>query len=99
QPYVPLRSATTTVVANVVMSLLLTFLASCSFIPRESFTAQEQAIAEIPGMPGVRFWADANAPEIRTMLERPDLEAAINETGRFDVLALSGGAYDGAYGA
>ncbi len=73
--------------------------ASCSFIPRDTFTASEQSIAQVPGMPNVRFYADASSAELRAFESRWNLKTAINATGRFDILALSGGGYDGAYGA
>lgn len=94
-----IRMRSAAAASNAIVLLLLTLLSACSFIPRDSFTAQEQSIAQVPGMAGVRFWADASASEIRAQLQRSDLAAAIHETGRFDVLAISGGAYDGAYGA
>jgi len=72
-------------------------LAACSFIPRDHFTAAEQSIAKIPGIPGARFWADGSAGELREFFQGSALTAPA--TGSFDVLALSGGAYDGAYGA
>ncbi len=75
------------------------FLTACSFIPRDSFTAREQAIAQIPGIPGARFWVDGTREELHDFLQNSTLTSAISVTGSFDVLALSGGAYDGAYGA
>jgi hypothetical protein len=79
--------------------IAVTFLAACSFIPRETFTAKEQFSASVPGMPGIRFWVDGSEEELRTFLRNSALSSAISITGNFDVLALSGGAYDGAYGA
>ncbi|MGO9171244.1 MAG: patatin-like phospholipase family protein [Rhodomicrobium sp.] len=72
-------------------------LAACSFLPRDQFTAAEQSIATIPGIPGARFWADGSAAELRSFFQGSVLTAPA--TGSLDVLALSGGAYDGAYGA
>ncbi len=87
----------------------LLVLAACSFIPRDQFTAKEQSIAVIPGIPGARFWTDSNPDELKAFLreafrrqasrKQSTFADAIAATGRFDVLALSGGAYDGAYGA
>jgi hypothetical protein len=79
--------------------ILAIFLTGCSFIPRDSFTAREQAIAKIPGIPGARFWLDGTSEELRDFLRGSALSSAIGYTGSFDVLAISGGAYDGAYGA
>jgi hypothetical protein len=81
------------------LSLVTLALASCSFIPREPFTEREQAIAQIPGLPNVRMWADAGFEEFNRFLNRERLNGAIAAQGRFDMLALSGGGYDGAYGA
>ncbi len=75
------------------------FLAACSIIPRESFTAREQASASLPGVPQVRFWLDGTKEELRAFMPSSTLASAIALTGNFDVLAISGGAYDGAYGA
>lgn len=72
-------------------------LSGCSFIPREPFTAQEQALAEIPGIPNARLWIDANEADVRAFLA--GTVASSLQTQNVDVLALSGGSYDGAYGA
>ncbi len=74
-------------------------LAGCSFIPREPFTASEQAIAEIPGIPNARVWVDGSAAEFRDFLRGTPVASPTEPTESFDILALSGGAYDGAFGA
>src|SRR5271165_6400202 len=74
-------------------------LASCAGLPRTAFSEQEQSIAQIPGMPDVRFTADAPAGEISRALGKDTIRAAAEKNGRFEMLALSGGAWDGAYGA
>jgi predicted acylesterase/phospholipase RssA len=75
-------------------------LASCAGVPRADFTEEEQGIAEIPGMPGVRFFADAPARTVAGVLGKDAiLQATRENNGRFEMLALSGGAWDGAYGA
>jgi len=74
-------------------------LSSCASLPRTAFTEKEQNIAEIPGMPDVRFFGDAPASEIKRALGEEAMLAAAQKAGRFDMLALSGGAWDGAYGA
>jgi len=76
-----------------------TLLSACSFIPREPFTAREQSIAEIPGIPNARFWIDGNEAEFRNFLQGTVLASPAAAPDSFDVLALSGGAYDGAFGA
>ncbi len=82
-----------------VFGVSATLLAACSFVPREVFTAHEQSIAEIPGIPGARFWIDGSEAEFRRFLRGTVLASPTAATESFDVLALSGGAYDGAYGA
>ncbi len=82
--------------SNAIVIVLWAFLLSaCSFIPRDSFSPAEQAAATIPGIPNARFWADGNGAELQEFLKGSALSSAIG----FDVLAISGGAYDGAYGA
>ncbi|MGC2629430.1 MAG: patatin-like phospholipase family protein [Rhodomicrobium sp.] len=83
---------------SLILSVLIfvPILAACSFLPRDHFTAAEQAIAKIPGIPGARFWADGSAQELREFFRGSAFAAP---AGSLDVLALSGGAYDGAYGA
>ncbi len=56
--------------------------------PRIPFTAAEQNVAAIPGMPDARFWADS---------EKEYLRALPQERGPW--LILSTGGSDGAYGA
>jgi hypothetical protein len=86
------------VLSAAIAGLIVAVLPACSFMLRDSFTAAQESIAQISGMPGVRIWADASAAELRRWF-KDDSPKAIGETGRFDVLAISGGAYDGAYGA
>ena len=76
-----------------------TVLAGCSFIPREPFTAREQAIAEIPGIPNARVWVDGSEGEFRDFLRGTPIASPTGPAESFDILALSGGAYDGAFGA
>ncbi len=75
------------------------FLSACSYIPRERFTAREDAIAQIPGVPGARFWLDGSEAEFRNFVRGTVLASPTGVQDGFDVLALSGGAYDGAFGA
>jgi hypothetical protein len=83
----------------IVILLPVLFLSACAFIPRDSFSAREQSVATIPGIPKARFWVDGSDAELREFLKGSALSSAIDVTGGFDVLAISGGAYDGAYGA
>jgi len=76
-----------------------TLLSACSFIPREPFTAREQAIAEIPGIPNARVWVDGSEAEFRDFLRGTPVASPTGPAESYDILALSGGAYDGAFGA
>ena len=74
-------------------------LSACSFMPRDNFNAREQASAKIPGISEARFWADGSAAELRAFLKGSALDPSSGKAAGFDVLALSGGGYDGAFGA
>jgi hypothetical protein len=69
-------------------------LAGCLTLPRTAFTASDQTLAAVPGFDHVRFAQDD--PALTTMLStmvKPDARGEVN------VLALSGGGANGAYGA
>lgn len=55
---------------------------------RTPFTAEDDAVAAIPGMPDVRFWADSTADFAKALPPQPG-----------PWLALSSGGEDGAFGA
>lgn len=76
--------------ASVLAAALLA--AGCTTITRASFTQAEQAVAVVPGIPDARFWADAPDAAARIL---PPRRAGTRPV----MLALSGGADDGAYGA
>lgn len=69
--------------------------------------AQAHDVAALPGYGQIRFWADevpkgseASIANIRQQIKRRVLaEGVIPNNGRADVLVLSGGGSDGAYGA
>lgn len=79
-------------------------LPACSTLPRTAYTAAEAAVAEVPGIPGARYFEDS-PPEIwaRAAATSAAQERAASRRGGFrprsDLLALSGGGDDGAYGA
>lgn len=79
--------------------LLFVLLAGCANLPRTQFSAQDQAIAQIPGIAGARFWADAGPDDLRIALHLETMRSYAARVGRFNVLAISGGASDGAFGA
>ena len=57
--------------------------------------------AEIPGFRHIRFWGDREPPNLSNMIAQKQQALADNPLlqQRIDVLALSGGGEDGAYGA
>jgi hypothetical protein len=59
-----------------------------TIIPRQEFTAADQAAAVIPGIPNARFWADSPQEFLRALPPTPG-----------PWLVLSTGGEDGAYGA
>jgi hypothetical protein len=92
------------VIVNLALRLLLssTFLCglvACSMLPRPAFTEKEADAAQIPGMPDARFYTDAPWSEVLQILDKNAVARAVREAGGFDVLAISGGASDGAFGA
>lgn len=84
---------------NACVLLIIIAAAGCASLPRTPFTVNQQAIAQIPGIPGARYWADAPSAEIRAAIRLPALFAAAQKFGGANILAISGGASDGAFGA
>jgi hypothetical protein len=79
--------------------MVLLFLAGCSSLPRNTFTEREQALAQIPGIPDARYWADGRPEELRVASHLEPMRAYARKNGTLNLLALSGGASDGAFGA
>lgn len=79
--------------------LLVAFLAGCATFARVPFTANQQAIARVPGIPGARYWADASREEFLPVFHMKQMRAVADAYGTMDFLAISGGASDGAFGA
>lgn len=87
-----------------VLASLAMLMAGCAtLLPRAVLPERLVDEAELAGMPGVRIWGDASAEEIKSVVE-----AAISrsrETPEVEILpisnmlAISGGAEDGAFGA
>jgi len=88
-----MRSASWIRIAALAGSLLL---AACGTLPRDAFDPTEQRIGAPAGLPGVRFSAaDADAAISQSEVVRNRRQ----QSDRFDVLALSGGGANGAWGA
>lgn len=84
---------------NVCMLMLVIAAAGCAGLPRTQFTAQQQAVAQIPGIPGARYWADASVGDFAPVIHMREMRAVADKIGSMDFLAISGGASDGAFGA
>ena len=69
-------------------------IAACGTVARAPYTAEQAAMAGVPGIPGARVYADASVDTVAELVARPQT----NGVG-FTYLALSGGGGDGAYGA
>lgn len=69
-------------------------MAACGSVPRTTYTAEQAAVATVPGIPGARVFADASVETIAELAANPQRRSA-----GFTYLALSGGGGDGAYGA
>jgi hypothetical protein len=70
-------------------------LVDCSSLPRASFTREQQDVAGIPGIPDARIWADDPTGLARTA----PFSDGLRRSTSIDVLALSGGGAEGAFGA
>jgi hypothetical protein len=70
-------------------------LVDCSSLPRVPFTRAQQDVAGIPGIADARIWADDPTGLLRTT---PFSDGQRKPTS-IDVLALSGGGAEGAFGA
>ena len=80
-----------------VLLLALMVLAGCASIPRVPFTKEQQAAATVPGIPNARVWSDDRADVLRARTEVAT--NAARRGGQFNVLAISGGGSNGAFGA
>lgn len=84
---------------HAVIFIFIMTLAGCASLPRTQFTAKQQSIAEIPGIPHARFWADASAADFSRVIHMKEMQTVAGEIGAMNLLAISGGAADGAFGA
>src|SRR3954454_16656737 len=76
--------------------LALTALCGCASVTRTPFTKEQQAAAAIPGIPNARVWSDDRAD---ALLARARSEVLAGRSVTVNVLAISGGGSNGAYGA
>lgn len=75
------------------------FMSACTTIARTPYTFDQATLANIQGFENIRFYADAPLEEFEKVRFEETLPEAIGQTGRLQMLALSGGGSAGAYGA
>ena len=80
------------------MPTLLT-LAGCATLTRHPSTKDQQAVAIIPDIPNARVWSDDRADTLLARAKSDIRAAAAGRGGAINVLAISGGGSNGAYGA
>lgn len=85
------------VIKSGLLLLALMVLAGCASIPRVPFTKEQQAAATVPGIPNARVWSDDRVDVLRARTEVAT--NAARRGGQFNVLAISGGGSNGAFGA
>jgi hypothetical protein len=81
--------------------------AGCAtIVPRNALPQASASHIELEGFHNIRFWGDASAKEIRTIMiaEAPNTETRLSLGSErhepvSNLLAISGGAEDGAFGA
>lgn len=81
----------------VALALVATQLSGCASFPRKDFTAAEAERTALRGS-DIRFNAD-DAEAALAFTERTRAQLQQNRAEQFDILAISGGGADGAYGA
>jgi hypothetical protein len=81
-------------------------LAACGSLPRNAVPPQQELVANIPGMPGIRAWAGRSSPALEADLiesfrqeSEADFPRVADGTVHYAHLALSGGGANGAFGA
>lgn len=83
--------------------------AGCAtLIPRDAVPERLADEAELAGMPNIRVWGDGSAKALAVLLgaERPKLgthreahRGAVQQSAHFNIIAISGGGDNGAFGA
>jgi len=88
-----------TVLAKLPLVLALMALADCASLARTPSTKEQQAVATIPGIPNARVWSDDRADALLARAKSDGRADAAGRAGAINVLAISGGGSNGAYGA
>jgi hypothetical protein len=86
-------------ISKALLIALALALGGCASVPRMHSTREQQAVAMIPGIPNARVWSD-DKPEMLIARSRTELvTGSIAAPRQVNVLALSGGGSNGAFGA
>jgi hypothetical protein len=89
----------TAVARKLPLVLALLALAGCASLARIPSTKEQQAVATIPGIPNARVWSDDRADALLARARSDGRADAAGRFGAINVLAISGGGSNGAYGA
>jgi predicted acylesterase/phospholipase RssA len=84
--------------------LIMTALSGCAALrPHSPPPPQVEALVQVPGVPGVRAWGDEFSPifqkDLIESLRQEERSGLFREGETVDILAISGGGGDGAFGA
>ena len=88
-----------TIARLLLLSFQLLALAGCATLTRLPSTKDQQAVATIPHIPNARVWSDDRADALLARAKSDIRAAAAGRSGAINVLAISGGGSNGAYGA
>ena len=87
----------------ILVAVVALAMAGCAAVEiREAYAINAIIPAPVDGFKDVRFWADAETPQLREAIVKRAEQEKIAAGGKpvpFNALALSGGADDGAFGA
>jgi len=90
---------------RVFLIITLIITSGCATLPRNAIPIDEIYMAEVPDIPGVRAWADMLSDTFQADLqlsltqEEDEFLADSKDVYQYNVLALSGGGSNGAFGA
>src|SRR6266850_4160013 len=88
-----------TALRNLLLVLTVLALAGCAAIALAPFTKEQQSVATVPGIPNARVWSDDRADTLLARARSEVFAGAAGRAGAVNVLAISGGGSNGAYGA
>jgi hypothetical protein len=87
------------ILRSALLVLGLLALTGCASIARVPFTKEQQSVATVPGIPNARVWSDDRADTLLARARSEVLAGPAGRAGAVNVLAISGGGSNGAYGA